>query len=293
MEDKKEIFRDIIAKCNCGDKELEHEAKDRMMVELGAFIGSVIKSYYPTYIKDHYDDMFNSGVVGLMIGIRSYNPDLSMPTTYFEPFILHEVSEYVNKYVKGITSYYANNLKKINTAIQAFQRDGKQYTMNDIAIECSMPVESVQRAISMQETSAMIYFENTSFLDTEAEKAGHFNASPEDNYLQNEKTEKIFDALNQYLNRQEKEITMRSFGLAGFERESAKTISEQMGISIAKVRRFKATALRKLQSVKSLENFFNYNTKRENYLSEEISLANSSCGDVLIHLLDDDTFLDF
>ena len=105
-------------------KMMMNNAKEQMIDKLQQFIYYVIERRFNTF-KKYSKDLFQEGVIGILKGIDSYNPQKGKPTTYFYIYILHEMTEFINENINKTTSHYAANIVKVKKAIGKFEQDRK------------------------------------------------------------------------------------------------------------------------------------------------------------------------
>ena len=67
-------------------KMMMNNAKEQMIDKLQQFIYYVIERRFNTF-KKYSKDLFQEGVIGILKGIDSYNPQKGKPTTYFYIYI--------------------------------------------------------------------------------------------------------------------------------------------------------------------------------------------------------------
>ena len=107
-------FYSIMEDYHSGDDTKVQYALERAMREMEGFIHLIIKRSYSTYTKKYFYDLLQEGYLGVAIGMKKYNPDISMPSTFFFPYIKHEMQGFITRNVDKTTSHYSSNIKKIN-----------------------------------------------------------------------------------------------------------------------------------------------------------------------------------
>ena len=107
-------FHLIMADYHPGDPKLEMKATEDACNNLEKFVAYILTRNYSTYCVKDYEDMMQQGMVGILKGLDTYDPDISMPTTYFKTFIKCEVSNYITEFKNHSTAHYASILNKIS-----------------------------------------------------------------------------------------------------------------------------------------------------------------------------------
>lgn len=218
-------------------------------------ISSIIKRYFYNYLNgknDIFEELFQQGSIGFLMGLRSYDPEIApCLSTFIYPFILHEMTEYINKHCKGVTSHYAANQAKINKAITEFESMGKEYTLIDISQKTGLKLESVARALRIANHANLVYYDDDDYLDSQI--SDHFK-SPEQQYLEYERNQAIENALKKLTDDQQKVIRMR-MGFDG-ERMSFREISELMGKTPDELKKLYNDGLRDLKRKREMINMF-------------------------------------
>lgn len=186
-------------------KELRlYEKTDRRYKELASeicennarLITSIIKRYFPSYMKqenDVYDELKQQGVMGMLTGLQYYDPDKSKFSTFIYPYVLHEITDFINVQFHGLTSHYATNQSKIRKAIAQFEAEGKSYTVIDLSMKTGLKPESVAKSLQIDQRSNLMYYGEEDFLDAQFSE---FFDSPEKQYLEKERTNVLREALN-------------------------------------------------------------------------------------------------
>jgi RNA polymerase sigma factor (sigma-70 family) len=261
---KSEIIREkfvgICEKYNSSDPELKKDAINDAIEELKSFVHYVIKKKYSTYGK-HYEDLVQEGYIGIIKGMEKYNPDKSLPTTFFNLYIIHEMSKFIDTEVNKTTSHYSSNLTKINRVIDKIEASGKPWNANDIAIETGLNMETVIQCLNIKEYKNEMYYETDDILESNISER---SPSPEQKYIENERLDTLYKSISGLL-LEERLVLMYRYGLAGAKTISYKEIAKEMGVSIEKVRKYRHDAIRKLRHKANMKNTFrDYINESEN-----------------------------
>ncbi|WFR59056.1 sigma-70 family RNA polymerase sigma factor [Anaerocolumna sp. AGMB13025] len=256
------------------DPLISDKAKELFVKNMDKFISKFISEQYPTFIGSHYEDMIQAARMGIIIGLDKYNPEIAKPTTFFVLYIKHEVSQYINNYVNGLSTYYANEKYKINKAINQLENENRETSDVNIAEITGITAENVKQIRNMIASTSNVAFDEV-FMNKADE-----NDTPEQIVLKKELGETINNTIERYLTDTEKRIITMYYGLAGNKGVSERTagfptkkafrnISESLGIPYDKVRKYHASALRKLHTVVSKTNIVSELSKSEQILNTE------------------------
>lgn len=264
-------FYTIMEDYHSGDSTKRTFALERAMKELEGFIHLIIKRSYSTYTRKYFYDLLQEGYLGVAIGMEKYDPDKSMPTTFFYPYIKHEMQGFITRNVDKTTSHYSSNIKKINKVIQEFEEKGIRYTNVDIAIQTGMTIETVDQSMAIRNYRDEVHIDACppNIIDNEMEEVRH--RTPEKDLIEKETTQTIHRAINNVLNEDEIKVLEMHFGLNDKNPVSEGEISRNMGIPKDKVKRLLNRAIRKLRN-SELVNVFGDNMKKEEKLLEDIDV---------------------
>lgn len=248
------------------DPVVSDKAKELFVKNMDKYISKFISEQYPTFIGAHYEDLVQAARVGIIIGLEKYNPDLAKPTTFFVLYIRHEISQYINNYVNGLSTYYANEKYKINKAINILENENRELTDVNIAEITGITAENVKQLRSMMFSSANVAFDEV-FMNKVDE-----NETPEEIILKKELGEIINNTIENHLTEVESKIITMYYGLDDKTeiyptKKAFRNISDTLGISYDKVRKHHAIALRKLYTVISKTNIITDLSKTEKILN--------------------------
>lgn len=262
-------FIEICDKFNSGDENLRHEAIEEAIEELKSFVHYVIKKKYSTYGK-YYEDLVQEGMVGIIKGLEKYNPHKSMPTTFFNLYIIHEMSKYIDTEVNKTTSHYSSNLTRINRVIDKFEQQGRKWNETDIAVETGLNMETVIQCLHIKEYKNEMYYETDEIL--EANISEHSD-SPEQQFVKNERMAILYKSIGTLLP-EEIQVLKYRYGLLGAQTISYKEIAKEMGVSIEKVRKYRHDAIKKLRHKSAMRSVFkDYINESENATITETDIA--------------------
>ena len=136
-------MEDVMKDYRSGDNKKVLDAKEYVVAHYSGYVAYLIRLYYPTYVSKFWDDLFQSGNVGLLKALERYDPSVSSFTVYSKRYILHEVYEFIC-YIKNTTPYYDALQKKVRCAMEDTEGAVKP---EEIAARTGMSVKAVKREL--------------------------------------------------------------------------------------------------------------------------------------------------
>ena len=270
-------FYSIMEDYHSGDEAKRQYALERAMREMEGFIHLIIKRSYSTYTKKYFYDLLQEGYLGVAIGMNKYNPDISMPSTFFFPYIKHEMQGFITRNVDKTTSHYSSNIKKINKAIEMLEEKGVQYTNVDIAIQTGMTIETVDQSLAIRNCRDEVHIDACPPNVIDAELENSRAKTPEQEFMEQEEKQTIYRTMNTLLTDDEIKILQFHFGLEDGEGKSVDVKSEgeiakALSMPKDKVKRILNRAIRKLRQ-SELSNIYSDSVKKESKFLEEVEIA--------------------
>lgn len=274
-------FIEIMEKYHNGTEEERQEAICKAINELHGLIFAIIKRSYHTYMSEHYDDMEQEGKIGVIKGLQKYDPQISMPSTWFYPYIQHEIQNFIDVNVIRTTAHYSANLRKIDKAIQRLEDLGIEYTNVELSIQTGLTLETVNQAMAIRNCRNEVYYDACPEAVLNDVAISAENTSPEDIVIAKETGTMMYDALNNSLSADERAVIMLSFGLGDAGKPmSNKNIANVLHMPIDKVKRLHMTAMRKLRNSPLKNAFRDHLSEEEPIISaSEIPLMSTSVAD--------------
>ena len=178
------------------DASKKQKKKNSAVELLSKFVWNIIWSKYRTYAEHYSEELYNQGVIGILEGLKNYDPDKGAPTTHFYKTIKGSLSKFSNEYVNGATGHYVRNLNKINIVIAQFEEQGIPYNAESIAAATNIPLDTVTSCLLLKgTTTGRISFDSEEY--TSALGSQQISQSAEDAYLSEAVNEILVDALSQ------------------------------------------------------------------------------------------------
>ena len=268
-------FYSIMEDYHSNDPAKKTYANERAMKEMEGFIHLIIKRSYSTYTKKYYYDLVQEGYLGVITGMEKYNPDISMPSTFFFPYIKHEMQKFITQTVDKTTAHYSSNIKKINKAIEKLEEKGIAYTNVDIAIQTGMTIETVDQSLAIRNRRDEVHIEACPPYTIDSEMETSREKTPEEQYMDDEEKRVIYRAMSTSLTEEEYKILQYHFGLNDTDTIPEGEIAKRMGIPKDKVKRLLNKAIRKLRQ-SELSNIYGDHMKKNDKFLEEIDVPTVS-----------------
>lgn len=131
-EQIKEEWCGIVHAYKYGSEQEKKEALDSAIQQLSGFVHSKIERKYRSYYESDRtfeQDLEQAGKMGIIKGLKSYDPNISMPTTYFDRPIDHELSDLVNGMKHETKSHLATVKKKLEKIDKMCENEGYEATL--------------------------------------------------------------------------------------------------------------------------------------------------------------------
>ena len=227
------------------DPVVRQRAVEEIVQEHQNYVIQIINKHFAAYRHDWWEDLFQSGIVGLLESLDVYDPKKSRPTTFFHFYILHAIAAYVAEFIQGTSSHYAANLTKINRAISELEKKGNlEPTATDIAIATGLKADVVQKALEIKTASQNHLCGDDSYLDSVASE--QYAQLPQEKVERDEEIAVFTDCI-QALPEEEKQVIVRKYGLFDMPKQSNAQIAQATGIPIERIRSYQTSAIRMLR----------------------------------------------
>ena len=245
--DYKELFVRIMEDYHSGNPARQDKAMTDAINALNGIIFLIIRRHYSTYAPNYIADLVQEGKMGILKGLKKYDPEMGMPSTFFHSYIKHEIQTFINENVNKTTAHYSSNIRKINKAIAYFEDKQIPYTIADLVIKTQLSAESIEQALSIRNHANEIHYDG--YTDSYLTNTFHSAKipSPEQSLIENEELSTIQETLINTLTPQELAVVNRWYGLGGCAAMSCKKISKVLDMSVDQVKKAHINALRKLR----------------------------------------------
>lgn len=212
----------IMADFHSGILEKRQQAIADMIGVLSGYVLKVIHESYENYMRKHLSDMLEQAYVGIIRGMENYNPAMGRPTTWFKPFIHHEIQQYLNEQVNGSTPYYNAASKKVFAYIDKLIAEGKKPSVKDIVIVTGISQKTVEKCLKIKQRRQVPIDGTKEGISLQSKFE-----QPEEAAIRKERAELVNDLLSKdLLSPKERFCLVHNFGLDGGNRMNKSEICE-------------------------------------------------------------------
>lgn len=169
--------------------------------------------------SDAYSDALQSCAAQFFRYLDAYDPYRHTPSTYFMYRFQEVISEYLRKDSQHLTQNDANNLGKVRKAIFNYEKAKIPWDINMIARKTGLSEKVVRQTIHIGKNS--VYADIDSCYDVASKLP-----TPEENFLSNEKSLEIAQAIRETLTDDEYEFFMCRMNLDEHKERTYKEMSE-------------------------------------------------------------------
>ena len=113
------------------------------------YIYSFLWKSYPTYMKIHKEDMYNTCIVGVMKAIPNYDESKGAFTTFITPYMRHEITAYLCYINNDHSTYYTNLHNKILKAKSYIEAHGGKASPKAISEKTGISENVVETELKM------------------------------------------------------------------------------------------------------------------------------------------------
>ena len=124
--------------------------------ELEFFIINMINRKFSTYTRkdpEFYEDLLQAGRLGIILSLPKYDPDKSMPTTYFFPAIIHEMTALTNGMKHDAKSRIAALKRKMQEVDKKFEGYDRTPSLHDYAYNMGKSFNCITDALAQIKAS--------------------------------------------------------------------------------------------------------------------------------------------
>lgn len=272
------------------DEDDKRKATDELVKMHERFVSKMIKISYPTYLKNYYEDLFQSGILGFLKSLPSYDPSKGALTTHSSRYIQHELSEYVSEQLSNMSLHYASTLRKLNKAIARLTAEGvKHIGIPLLALETGLNENRIAVALSVAKAASYVDDQQNLIIINYSDSQ---DMSPTAFVEKQEVSELVTNALTEYCTPIEAEIIKWKFKIAYFEL-SEREMAACLHVDTKTLRSHLQQGLRNLKRNKHLRKMFEQYERKSHYLdeSDNLTFINQKENDQLMHdlLFDEET----
>ena len=272
-----------MARYHSADPKVKEKATEEILNDYRRFITHLITKHFSSYMNRHFDDLFSSGLIGLMEALTKYDPEKSMPTTFFATYIVHEIYNYVATFVNQTTPYYALRITKLNKAKAELEHEGNDNpSVIDLAMKTGLKPEIVMKTMAIQSASQTQSFDSEEFIFNEM--SADAQLQPEAVVIRNEGQAILHKAVRD-LPDDMREVLVRKLGMGNQKAQTNEQISKETGISTNNVRYLYSKALEQLREGEVFDFFVSQYRAKPRFAKDMVALVPEDSAERMITTL--------
>lgn len=132
-------------------KDNKKQGTDLMVEKYSDYIYYVIRKHYPSFAREAAD-MYQNGIIGIILAMKNYNPENGAFSTYSTPFIKKEISKHVRFIASESSEYYASVHNSVERAKTKLETEGKDVTVSSLMDETGLSNKIVKRELKVDRT---------------------------------------------------------------------------------------------------------------------------------------------
>lgn len=260
-----EVLKAMFDMYRDGDEESRALAGGLIEHQLSGLIYSIGHTNFPSYMRNKQEvrELVNAAWCGVFQVADSYDPMRTAPSTFFYRHIVHEMGEYINRFIHKTSSYSMGIQKEIKAATDRLARRGVACPrILDIAYEAGLKASAVRKAMDCFEYSRAKSFDSMAIDPTEYTSTGKKHKS-RDQYENHSSSVDAYCNPFAVISRQEdtnalnnalaaltptqRDIVCRSFGI-GCPRQNNATIFAETGIPTNQIKIIMSRAMTRLRN---------------------------------------------
>lgn len=193
-ESKRRTMLQVMKDYHSGDPARAQNAVKNMYFEMEGFIWDQVKAKAPTWKgTEHMADIVSECKAEMFKDMERYDPNQSLPTSYFAKTIQHAITGTTSGFIyKGTTAHYAKLAKKVQTGIAELEKKELPVNINTVSIVTDLPLQQVQSGMDILKGCNEKHYENPAEID--ADYSGRVK-STEQLALDNERSRVIQNAI--------------------------------------------------------------------------------------------------
>ncbi|MDR0819278.1 MAG: FliA/WhiG family RNA polymerase sigma factor [Oscillospiraceae bacterium] len=211
----------------------DQDAKNDLILHYVYLVKSIVRRMMPKYNAfNEYDDLVNSGVLGLIGAIDRFEPERNI---LFETYATNRIRGEILDYMRSQDWASPALRRRINSVSRAYEEleatEQRFVTETEVADRLNMPVTQVRDTLNQSHIFNIISFESTlSESGAVADFAAPVDEIPENAFLESELKSRLIDSIND-LSERDRQIV----SLYYYEGFMLKDIAEILGITEGRV----------------------------------------------------------
>ena len=267
-------FKKYVEDVKSGDATAVQAAAEGACRDLEFFMISIITRSFSTYTekdRSFYEDLMQAGRMGIIQALPKYDPERTMPTTYFCNPIKHEMVLQVNSMKHDTKSHVATTKRKIQEVDKMFARYGRTPTLHDYVYSIKCPFHRIVNALAELKAGNT----KTSIDDPDAAPLADKQSSmcsPEENAISNMNAGKIIKIAYELEPRREIVECFLEMRLSGKVKTSE--LSEKYGLPASEI----------TEGVRNLENLLRYHPDMRKMYPEKFRMKEHELSEQMTYM---------
>ena len=197
--------------------------------------------------RDAFQDIQQDLAVIFYEKLPYYDPTKSTPTTYFLRYFNQVITEYILNYSQHMSQYDAHNVSIVRAAIKYFEERGIKWDEPMIVTKTGLSPKVVKNTLRLAANSVMANVDDA--IDMASKMP-----TPEENYMNNEKTSTLYRVLKETLSQDELDFFFYKVNLDGKER-SYQQVANELGMQVRDVKKKWSSIIARLNSSRDLQSY--------------------------------------
>lgn len=232
------------------------DATSKLVEKMSNYVYHLFHKHYGSYLSVE-EDLVQEGFVGVMKGLKKYDPKKGTLTTFLKPYILHEMQLYFATEILKTTSYYASMTKKVWNCLSRMGQAGLEYRSPEdfCRIYEDMFGEELSPTTFIAVMQVMTRNESINIQDPaneymlECQKSFQIDAVEQTviRNLEKEDINKGIDKSLKLLSDDQKTVVVLHYGLSGKDQMKKAAISRELGMERGVVQHLINSGLTKMK----------------------------------------------
>lgn len=197
--------------------------------------------------KDAFQDIQQDLAVIFYDKLPLYDPTQSTPTTFYLRYFNQVITEYILKYSQHMSQYDAHNVSIVRAAIKYYEEQGIKWDEPMLVTKTGLSPKVVKNTLRMASNSILAN------IDDALDVASNI-PTPEENYMQNEKTSTLYRVLKETLSEDELNFFFYKVNLDGKDR-SYQQVAEGLGMQVRDVKKKWSSIIARLNGNRELQSY--------------------------------------
>lgn len=198
-------FIPIMEDYHSSDPVKQQTAKNMAIDKLYRYIHSIRATRF-SHFADLYEDLIQAGVSAVLSHLEHYDVNMTAPSTYFTPHIIHDMKRAIQD-AYGRPEYYNKKASEIKQAAEKIEAHGKQATLYNLSVETGYDIRRIKKTLEIANSANLKYIDD----DGETIKLSGKIDGPERQLVQLEEQKAVSEAIKNNLTPEEQKIIYERF----------------------------------------------------------------------------------